>query len=57
MQIQLKEDWNPDQAGQKMSELFQKADQIFEQPHYKASADEVDNPSADLLPEQNQPIR
>jgi hypothetical protein len=45
-------DWNPERAGEEMAELFNQADHIISQPHYRedVSADEVDNPSADASP-------
>ncbi|MBD0343529.1 MAG: hypothetical protein ICV55_10895 [Coleofasciculus sp. C3-bin4] len=48
--------WNPDQACEEMSELFQKANQIFQQPHYQeqVSTKSLTHSDADSLPtEQN----
>ncbi|HEY9834832.1 MAG TPA: hypothetical protein V6D26_30040 [Stenomitos sp.] len=47
----IREDWNPDSACIEMAELFNQADKIINQPHYRedVSADELDTPSADSL--------
>ncbi|HEY9633746.1 MAG TPA: hypothetical protein V6D14_10090 [Coleofasciculaceae cyanobacterium] len=44
--------WNPDQASEEMSKLFQQASKIFQQPHYQkqASTKDLSRPGADCLP-------
>jgi len=46
MQIPNQQGWNPDQACEEMAALFAQTDRIMQQPHYKASAEELDSPSA-----------
>jgi hypothetical protein len=45
------EDWNPSSACEEMAFLFNQADKIINQPHYRedVSADELQTPSADSL--------
>ncbi len=51
--------WNPDQACEEMGELFQKANQICQQPHYQEqiSTKDLTRPGADSLPQTEQTDR
>ncbi|HEY9606473.1 MAG TPA: hypothetical protein V6C85_32995 [Allocoleopsis sp.] len=54
-------DWNPERAGEEMAFLFNEADQIISQPHYKedASADRphISSASTSQTTEINQSIQ